>query len=505
MTWLQSIRGRFQLWLAFLLIILLTAFGITGHHLYKSRLLDRTDEELNRRLAALSADVHSPQRLAGEPGSGPPSDRKRGRFWEAPPGFSGSEMPGTPLRSPEGPGSRRPLRLSATTQQWFGSQESDDFYFVIWQRNGETLARSTNAPLSLAAPSRQRGDTTPVFRTRDRSREVVRFTELGDSVLVGRSMTRDLEDLTRFGWWMALGGATVLVIALGGGWWLVSQAMRPVEVIGHTANRISRGNLSERISVPNAESELGQLSAVLNSTFARLEEAFSQQRRFTADAAHELRTPLAVWITEAQATLSRERTREEYRQALDECLSVAQHMRQLTESLLQLARLDARQELLERTPQDLAMLAHSVLDLLTPLAEARSIQWSKNLEPASFLGDPGRIQQVIANLVSNAVRFSPEGGVVTLSSSVEGDRAVLSVQDEGPGIPESDLPRVFERFYRVDVARSSEGGHSGLGLAISQAIVEAHGGNIRVTRRPSGGCCFTVTLVSAASAGVPPA
>ena len=152
-------------------------------------------------------------------------------------------------------------------------------------------------------------------------------------MLAGRSIVADLAALRRFAWLLLGAGGTVLALGLGGGWLLSSRALRPVEEIGLAASRISQGNLAERIDIADTDSELGRLAAVLNSTFARLEAAFAQQKRFTTDASHELRTPIAVLISETQTTLARERTAAEYRATVEACLDTAQQMKRLTHSL----------------------------------------------------------------------------------------------------------------------------------------------------------------------------
>src|SRR5439155_3105974 len=244
----------------------------------------------------------------------------------------------------------------------------------IWSRNGTALKRSTNAPAELAIPETVGGDTRTHMRTRETFREAFHFTEMGDCVLAGRSIVSDLDAMRRFGWGLVGAGSAVLALGLAGGWWLATGALRPVREIGATASRISAGNLSERISVADTDNELGHLAGVLNSTFARLEAAFAQRKQFTADASHELRTPIAVLISEAQTVLARERTAAEYRETVEACLDTAQQMRRLAESLLVLARFDAGQENIERNCLDLAEPARASVELIRPLAEKCGIQ-----------------------------------------------------------------------------------------------------------------------------------
>jgi signal transduction histidine kinase len=252
--------------------------------------------------------------------------------------------------------------------------------------------------------------------------------------------------------------------------------------------------LSRRISLTETGSELGRLAVVLNSTFARLEAAFAQQKQFASDAAHELRTPVTVLLTQTQLSLGRERTPAEYRATVEACQRATQRMRKLIESLLALARLDAGQETMNRLNFDLADLARDGADWVRPLAEARGLALVLELAPAPApcVGDADRLAQVLTNLLTNAIEYNRPQGEVRVTTGVENDTAILTVSDTGTGIPAEDLPRVFERFYRSDKSRTSGG--NGLGLAIGKAIVDAHGGSIDVTSESGRGTTFTVRL-----------
>ncbi len=314
----------------------------------------------------------------------------------------------------------------------------------------------------------------------------------GDAILIGCSFARELKEIHRTALKLAGVGGIILFFGLAGGWWFVGRAIRPIEAISTAAVKISGGDLSQRINVAETESELGQLAAVLNSTFARLETAFAQQRQFTADAAHELRTPVSVMLTQTQTALQRERSGAEYRETLEACQRAAQRMRRLTESLLELARLDAGQEPMKRQKFDLSQMARDCVELVRPLAAARGINIDCDLPPVEAQGDAERLAPVITNLLANAVQYNQANGEVRISAKLQGGMILIAVSDTGPGIPSKDLPHVFERFYRADQSRSS--GQTGLGLAISKAIVEAHGGAIEVVSQPGAGTTFTVVL-----------
>jgi len=312
--------------------------------------------------------------------------------------------------------------------------------------------------------------------------------------LVGRSMAPDLAAMRRLAFWLVAAGGAVLVLGLAGGWWLATRAIAPIDDISSTALKIAGGDLSHRINIADTESELGRLAGVLNSTFARLEAAFANQARFTADASHELRTPVSVILSQAQTTLSRDRSGVEYRQTLEACQRAAGRMRRLIESLLELARLDAGQEPMRREPFDLARIARESIELVRPLASERQIDIQSDLRAVHCVGDAERIGQVLTNLLTNAIQYNRERGRVTVSTRADNGAAWLTVGDTGNGIPAEALPHIFERFYRADESRSGARGGTGLGLAICRAIVDAHSGRLEVSTTPGEGSAFTVKL-----------
>jgi two-component system OmpR family sensor kinase len=514
----KSIRLRFQLWLAFLLVAILSGFGFTAFQLYRASQIKQIDTELQKRLGTLLVDLR--ESGPGGPGGGrgrgmrrggPPEDWERdggpeGRRGMRPDGMRGGPPDGRrppPWEEFDGPPPQmygpepefrgppflpREIRLSARTQTLFDDMETNSFYFVIWSPGGNIIKQSTNAPAKLAQPTRPGKDTTAQIVERDGRREIFQFTERGGSILAGRPIG-DLQNAARrFALLLLAAGGGVLGLGLGGGWILATRALRPVQNISAAAGRISGGNLSERINVEDTDSELGQLANLLNSTFGRLEAAFAQQKQFTADAAHELRTPLAVLISETQTALARPRSAEEYRETVEACLETAQQMRGLTHSLLELARLDAGAEAFEKKPFDLAETTQHCIHLLEPLARERYIQIHSEIEPTTIDGDPERISQVITNLISNAIYYNKDHGQIHVTLK---DRT-LTVSDTGHGIAEADLPHIFERFYRADKSRSRSSGRSGLGLAISKAILDAHNAQVKVTSRPGEGTAFTI-------------
>jgi signal transduction histidine kinase len=224
-----------------------------------------------------------------------------------------------------------------------------------------------------------------------------------------------------------------------------------------------------------------------------LETAFAQQKQFASDAAHELRTPVSVILTQTQTALNRERDAAGYKQTVEACQRAAQRMRKLIESLLALARFDAGQEVLKRLHFDLSKTISDCAELVQPLADERGVKVSVEVEPLEITGDSERLAQVVTNLLTNAIQYNNPEGEVRVKLESQAGLAILTVADTGQGIAAEDLPRVFGRFFRADSSRTGAG-NSGLGLAICKAIVEAHGGTIEVASEENAGTTFTVRL-----------
>jgi len=458
----HTLRWRLQIWYGILLVVVLCSFGFTAHHLEKVERLRNMDNELRQRLAMLVTELRAP------------SQRESGK----------------PPRAPD-PGGRPGPNLTFAPEVAAQFGEGKKFYYVVWLRGDEPIASSVNVPPNVPRP--KSGDAA----TREREgqlRETFLFAAPVDCVLVGRSVADEKMAMFFNAVFLAGAGAVLLVLGLIGGGWLIARAIRPIGDIAATAARIARGDLTQRIHADNDDSELGQLSKTLNATFAQLESAFAQQQRFTADAAHELRTPLTVLLTQMQASLARERKAEEYRDTLEGCQRAAQRMRKLLEALLQLARLDAGEEPVKREPFDLADVARGCTDFMTPLAGEQGVELKIEAVPAQINCDSDRIEQVITNLLTNAIQHTPKGGTIMLRVSKNELGACIEISDTGKGIEPNDLPHIFERFYRADSARTSTAGRTGLGLPIAKAIVDAHGGSITAKSEAGKGTTITMLL-----------
>ena len=289
----------------------------------------------------------------------------------------------------------------------------------------------------------------------------------------------------------------LVACAAGGGYLLVQRALRPVEDMSRTAAQISVQNLDERLPVMHTGDALQELSLSLNHMLGRLRDSVQASRRFLADASHELRTPLTVIKGELQEIVRGSECPPELRERIGSTLEEVARLERLVAGLLVLSRLDAGDAQREWVDVDLGELAASTVEQMRLVAEDRGVQLDASpLRPLSVRGDRSRLKQVIVNLLDNAIKFTPRGGSVSLSTAERPGVALLEVRDTGIGIPPEALPHVFERFFRADEARTREGdtadGGAGLGLSIVRSICAAHGAEIEVESTPGSGSCFRV-------------
>jgi heavy metal sensor kinase len=330
-------------------------------------------------------------------------------------------------------------------------------------------------------------------RLRDGRREIVIRTPAGVTVLVGRDIASVRAAVRSLAVTIGGVGLAAAVLSVLCGWLLAGRALAPLARINRTARAMADGDLAARIPVDETETELGQVALALNSAFARMDSAMEQLRRFTADASHELRTPVATLLAETEWALGRPRDAEAYRDSLVTCRTAASRIGGVVQGLLMLARADADQLPLALAATRLDDLVGEVVALARPIAEQRQVQIETSVPAVQVIGDRERLHEAIANLVINAVHFNRPGGRVRVEGNREAGSFVLRVNDTGIGIAPEHLPHVFERFYRVESARGSGQG-AGLGLAITKWIVERHGGTLHGSSLPGCGSEFVVTL-----------
>jgi heavy metal sensor kinase len=314
-------------------------------------------------------------------------------------------------------------------------------------------------------------------------------------LVVATSLANTQEAVHRLLMLFVLGGPLALVAAAGGGWWLARKALRPVASMTEEAAEIGVHRLDERVAVPRTADELQRLALTLNAMLDRLQRGVAQERRFVSDASHELRTPLAIMRSEIEVSLRAPDLTGEAREVLESAQEETDRMARTVEDLLTLARIDEGQLQLVRSPFDLSELADDVVSAMRPLAGRKDVRIEPpDGETVVVDADRSRIEQVITNLVDNAVKYSSKGGTVRLGVRSAGSEGHLDVIDAGPGIPAEVLPHLFDRFFRVDEARTRGEGGSGLGLAICREIVEAHGGRIAATSEVGRGSVFSLSL-----------
>jgi heavy metal sensor kinase len=288
----------------------------------------------------------------------------------------------------------------------------------------------------------------------------------------------------------------LLVVAAGVGYWMSRKALAPVDDLVQTARAVSGTSLNSRLPKLNTGDELQRLSDTLNEMLERIESAFLRITEFTADASHELRTPVSLIRTEAELALRRSRGEAEYRESLQHILSEAERTTKLIEQLLELARADSGREILEMKPVNLEAALRSSFDGWKQVSRAREIQFTADIREGStfVLADETMLRRVLDILLDNAFKYTPSQGSVHVALAQNAQNAIVTVQDSGVGISEQDQGKIFERFYRVDKARSRSQGGTGLGLAIAQWIVTQHRGTITVNSRPGEGATFRMEL-----------
>ena len=295
----------------------------------------------------------------------------------------------------------------------------------------------------------------------------------------------------------------VLLLASAAGYWTSRRALAPVDQITHAAQRFSTRNLSSRILVPKSGDELQRLSETLNAMLGRVENAVNQITEFTADASHELRTPVTVMRTRTELALRHPRSPDEYRETLEHLHSELVQTSELIDKLMLLARADAGANLLRFSSVDLAGVVRQVLSQTAPLAEAKGLEIEAQVgdRPIWVEADKELLQRLFTILIDNAVKYTPAPGRIVVELGSETGAAMAVVRDTGIGIAAADLPRVFERFYRSDKARSRETGGAGLGLSIARWIAEAHHGSLQAESISGSGAAFTLTLPQQTAVG----
>lgn len=458
----RTLRVRFALWVASLLLLALTAFGIFVYFSLAQGLAASIDDSLRLSASQAIAAVNV------ENGDLNFSD-------SIPGGSTASALLERGLTI-------RILDPSGQVIQAFGP-------YRTLPVTAESLAAARNQQsvfATLTDPIEQeliRFYTTPI----------VEIDQVVGVIQVAQSLDSVQETLDRLLTALFIGGPLLVIVAAFGGYFLAARALAPIDHITRTARRIAGSveHLSARLNLPASDDEVGRLATTFDAMLAQLEDSFKRERRFTADASHELRTPLAAMQAILSVVREARRAPEDYEQALADLSEEADRLRALTEDLLHLARGDTQQVPAHETV-NLSTLLMDVTDSLRPLAEAKMLTLACNIpDGLSLFGDTDGLIRLFVNLIDNAIKYTP-AGTITLSAQADPDRLRVIVADTGIGLSPEHLPYLFDRFYRVDASRTRRG--AGLGLAIALDIARAHGGTIEARSVVSAGSSFTVLL-----------
>lgn len=378
--------------------------------------------------------------------------------------------------------------------------DDDDYRWVqVWSPDNRLLFESDVAranPLGLPPPSADAATSLVLasgerLRVKEERGHIARHPVTVRAATSEERLRSELADML-VAMFVAL--ALCAAAAAYGGHRLGRRMLSPVTRLVDAANQITPADLSARLPVETPDDEIGQLARAFNETLTRVDGAFAQMQRFTVNASHELRTPLTALQSTGQVALTDAETATEYRDAIGSMLEEAQHLSRLIETLLLLARSDAGQVTLTRQSTNLLDLVRAVVGECAILADEKQQRIAVEGTDAVASVDPTVLRIALANVVHNAIRYSPDGGEIRIAVSASPALVHVTVEDSGPGIPAEHLDLIFERFYRIDPARSTESGGVGLGLSMARWAVTVHGGSIRASHREPAGTTFTISL-----------
>ena len=378
-----------------------------------------------------------------------------------------------------------------------GEVNPDDQPYFLVMTSKDMLLKKEFVPLGYSETQSLAEQFYPqptLIMLENNFREVRMIGPSGSKIIVGKSLRRETIQLRNMAIQFIAIGLAFLVLGVGVSFAIAARMVHPITQMSATAELLSEKDLSKRLDPNQIDSELAGLAEVLNRLFSRLDASFSRQRQFTADASHELRTPLTVIRSVSELALSQVRSPEEYQETIEVALKAAERMTNLVNGLLALARLDSSNADFHLKQINLNDLASESVSLLGAIASEKQISLVSDLHSVQIFGNPESLSRMIDNLITNAILYNKPGGKVFITLKSHDDKAVLEIKDTGVGISEEHLPFVFERFYRVDKARSRLSGGSGLGLAICKGVIEKHNGTITVQSILGEGTTFQIKL-----------
>jgi two-component system, OmpR family, sensor kinase len=459
---LSSVRARLTLWYIFVFGLLLIGFSILIYILLSKSLYERLDHSLASAAQATATEFQSEiAENSGDPVAGAAETLRE------------LQLPSvyTAIFDRE-----RPLASNYPDGQPPPSRE-----FLSAARSKSGISFETVAGFG------EEGARLAVMPVRSGDREY--FVTIAEPL---HEMTEQIEVIRRI---FYFGLPTTLLVAGIGGFLLAKKSLSPVVEMSDQAKHITATNLQERLKVRHPGDELGRLAGVFNEMLSRLEHSFENMRQFMADASHELRTPLSIIRGEADVSLSQDRNESEYKESLAIIQDEARRLSRIVDDMLALARADAGQHPVRALEFYLNDLVEEACRSMQVLAARKGV--SLTFAPADdlpFQGDEDMLRRLILNLIDNAIKYTPAGGSVSVKTVATRSMVKIIVSDTGVGIAVEAASHIFERFYRVDTARSRADGGSGLGLAIARWVAEAHNGSIDLTTLPGSGSTFTVSL-----------
>ena len=319
------------------------------------------------------------------------------------------------------------------------------------------------------------------------------------NVQIATEKRQDRELLQRFYENLLLAFPVVMVLSLLCGMLAANKPRQIIKGIARVASRITSQNLQERLPVPPARDEVQELTLTINSMIDRLEKSFGETKQFTADVSHELRNPLFALKGTMEVALSEQRDINEYRESIADCLERINFLIKMVNDLFLISRFEMQKVNLDLTSFNMGEVLRDIYEFFLPMAQEKQLQFAcERCDDVVICGDKTRILQLVSNLLDNAIKFTPEGGQVTIMLLKNDCGVQLQVRDTGIGIPLSEIPHIFNRFYQVDSSRSGLSRGTGLGLQICKRIADAHGGMISVQPNMGSGVTFTVMLPSQA-------
>jgi heavy metal sensor kinase len=451
----RSLRFRLIIWYAGLLTTVFLLFGVMMYQVLRHYLIQSLADSLDRRIEQIAISLLANAEKTGE---GYVIDEIKARY----------------------------------------APENYDRFIRLSRQDGAVIYTSGRAPafdpegLSLV----RHPDPTRIATLLDKSRLLIRAKNYGSYLIESGAPMQPIQIvLAHLTFLLLMGLPVVVLVAVGGGYVLVGRALAPVMQITRSAEQITLHNLDEQLPKTRTGDEMEQLSFALNRMIVRLREAFDQNRRFLADASHELRTPLAALRGELESAVEQARLMPELRDRVGSALEEVDRLAKIVETLFAISRLDAGEAQNEWHRFDLGQLVAGTAEQMSLLAEDKGISVAcQARDGVTVEGDRARIKQVVVNLLDNAIKYTPSGGSIRLEVQARDHKAVLDVVDTGMGIPSEALPHVFDRFFRVDKARSRDIGGAGLGLAIVKSICIAHDGRVEVESRENQGSRFRVEL-----------